>query len=93
MTANQDQPEANVRKGSKRRKDAQIGAVADPQISYDIQGGADIINLSYTEVKRAMDAGELPAKLRGTKPLLLRKDLEEFVNNLPAWVPPRYRRK
>ncbi|MDH6283139.1 hypothetical protein [Prescottella agglutinans] len=93
MTANQDQPELTVRKGSKRRKDAQIGAVADPAIAYDIQGAADMLSLSYTEIKRAMDEGSLQAKTRGTKPLILRKDAEDFANNLPAWIPPQYRRQ
>ncbi|WP_238840816.1 hypothetical protein [Prescottella equi] len=91
MAADNSQSEPTIRKGRDMRKDAELGAVADPQIAYDIQGAADKVSLSYTELKRAMDAGELEAKLRGTKPLILRESLEKFANSLPSFIPKRYR--
>lgn len=82
-----------VRRGRRRRKDIDLDTLSDPAIAYDVQAAADMLSLSYTEVKRAMEEGSLVAKTRGTKPLLPRAELERWLENLPAWIPPRYRER
>ena len=83
---------STFRRGRRRRKDLDLGTLSDPAIAYDIQAAADMLSLSYTEVKRAMDEGSLVAKTRGIKPLLPRAELERWIDNLPTWIAPRYRR-
>ncbi|MDH6283551.1 hypothetical protein [Prescottella agglutinans] len=84
-------PKPTFRRGRRRRKDIDLGTLSDPAIAYDVQAAADMLSLSYTEIKRAMEEGSLIAKTRGTKPLLLRAELERWIDNLPNWVPPRFR--
>lgn len=91
MTADNNQSEPTIRKGRHMRKDAALGAIADPKIAYDINGAADKVSLSPTEIRRAMDEGSLKARTRGTKPLILERDLFEWARSLPSWIPKRYR--
>lgn len=60
------------------------------QVAYDTRGAAEAAGVGITSIKEAIDAGELVAHYRGTKPLIRAVDLDEWVAPLPT-SPPRRR--
>jgi hypothetical protein len=57
--------------------------VNDNKLAYDPEGAGDAANLSRSEVYRAINSGELPARKRGKRTFILREDLIEFLRKLP----------
>ena len=53
-------------------------------VSYDMAGAALATGLSQRELRRAIAVGDLIVHYRGTKPLILRDELLEFVRSLPT---------
>ena len=52
-------------------------------VAYDREHAAAAVGLSTRELDRAVEEGRLRRRYRGSKPLYLRSDLEEFVQSLP----------
>lgn len=60
-------------------------------VSYNIAGAAEASGVSERTISDAIRRGDLIAHTLSTKPgskqLILRRDLEEWVESLPIWEP------
>lgn len=52
-------------------------------VSYSMRGASAATGLSERSVARAIQAGDLPVRYYGTKPLILFEDLREWIRDLP----------
>ena len=52
-------------------------------ILLSVSHAAEAVDLSERELRRAIAASELVPVFRGTKPLILRDELDEWARNLP----------
>lgn len=59
------------------------------QVAYDLRGAAEAAGCGITSIKEAIEAGDLVAHYRGTKPLIRAVDLDEWVASLPTERPGR----
>lgn len=53
------------------------------QLSYSIQEVSDLVGLGKTKIYAAIKSGELKARKYGKRTLVLKQDVEAFLNNLP----------
>lgn len=63
------------------------GFARPPAIGHSLQGAADAASLSRRNLFQAVRAGELPARKRGAKTVILDCDLRRWLESLP---PARY---
>lgn len=53
-------------------------------VSYDLDGAAAAAGCSRSAIQNAIRKGDLTARYLGTKPLIRRADLDEWVESLPT---------
>ena len=54
-------------------------------ISVSISDAQNILGIKKTKIYELLKSGEIPAKKLGKRTLLLRSDLENFIQNLDAY--------
>lgn len=54
------------------------------RISYTVQEAAAATGLSVDTIRRAFRTGEFPVHHRGTRVLILRSDLEQWIAGMPT---------
>lgn len=59
------------------------------KLAYTVSQAAEATGISETNLRQFMYDGKLPAVRNGRTIILRKSDLEEMLNNLPAWEPPR----
>lgn len=52
-----------------------------------MQETAETLGIGISKLRLMMDSGELPAKKLGKLTMFARKDVLDFVANLPSYVP------
>lgn len=52
------------------------------QLSYSIQEVSDLVGIGRTRIYAAIKSGDLVAKKFGKRTLILKQDVETFLNNL-----------
>lgn len=53
-------------------------------VSYTLTGAVEACGLSETTLRDAIEEGDLVAHYKGRRPVILRRDLEEWVESLPT---------
>ncbi|MCI5060691.1 MAG: helix-turn-helix domain-containing protein [Alphaproteobacteria bacterium] len=53
--------------------------------AYTIQETIDFVPFGLTKLYQVINSGKLPAKKFGRKTIILRKDLEQFLADLPTY--------
>lgn len=54
------------------------------RVSYTVQEAADATGLSADVIRRAFRSGELTVHYRTSRPLILRRDLEAWIESAPT---------
>lgn len=55
-----------------------------PKLAYDIAGAAEATSYSQTTIREAIKNGELVARYRNSKPVVLAEDLDEWLKDAPT---------
>lgn len=58
------------------------------RVAVDRQAAADMYSVGFDTIKKAVDAGVLPAKRNGNRYLILTADLAAWFKSLPDHVDP-----
>jgi excisionase family DNA binding protein len=67
--------------------ESSAAASVEEKLSYTIPEASALSGISRSDIYRAFRAGQLPAKKRGKRTLILAADLRQFLASLPDWKP------
>lgn len=68
-----------------------MSAVAQPlppnKLAYSIEEACAATSLGTTKLYELIGAGKIAARAEGRRTVILRDDLQTYLNSLPAWKP------